>query len=166
MEKKLWISPAFHLIQQVIQKIKQDKTQAILVVPVWDDMPWLHELQDFCVDYIELPRKIKLYTRDNTRPLRQRSRSSLASLVDRGLPDSHSSDSGTDCRVGSESEVERGGDDECIFSDFSPSDAEGDPLSNGSALSPSSGMGSTSKRMCSARGRKNFNSRRKLRGWL
>ena len=32
-DKKLWINPPFHLIQQVIHKIKQDKTQAILAVP-------------------------------------------------------------------------------------------------------------------------------------
>ena len=38
-DKKLWINPPFHLIQQVIHKIKQDKTQAILVVPLWDDKP-------------------------------------------------------------------------------------------------------------------------------
>ena len=45
-DKKLWINPPFHLIQQVIHKIKQDKTQAILVVPLWDDKPWFQELQD------------------------------------------------------------------------------------------------------------------------
>ena len=52
--KKLWMNPPFHLIQQVIHKIKQDKTQAILVVPLWDDKPWFQELQDICVNYIEL----------------------------------------------------------------------------------------------------------------
>ena len=56
-DKKLWINPPFHLIQQVIHKIKQDKTQAILVVPLWDDKPWFQELQDICVDYIELPQE-------------------------------------------------------------------------------------------------------------
>ena len=39
-DKKLWINPALHLIQQVIHKIQQDKTKAILVVPLWDDNPW------------------------------------------------------------------------------------------------------------------------------
>ena len=39
-DKKLWINPPFHLIQHVIHKVKQDKTQAILVVPLWDDKPW------------------------------------------------------------------------------------------------------------------------------
>ena len=81
-DKKLWINPPFHLIQQVIHKIKQHKTQAILVVPLWDDKPWFQELQDICVDYIEIPRKIKLYARDDTGPLRQGSWSSLAFLVD------------------------------------------------------------------------------------
>ena len=135
----------------------------ILVVPLWNDKPWLQELQDICVDYIELPGKIKLYARDDTGPLRQRSWSLLAFLVDGALPDSDSADSGTDSCVGSESEVERGSDDECIFSDFSPSDAEGDPSSNGSASSPSSPIRSTSKRIFSARAKKNFKSRRKFR---
>ena len=162
-DKKLWINPPFHLIQQVIHKIKQDKTQAILVVPLWDDKPWFQELQDICVDYIELPRKIKLYARDDTGPLPQRSWNSLAFLVDGKLSDSNSADSGTDSCVGSESEVERGTDDESIFSDFCPSDTQGDPTSNGSASSPSSPIRSTSKRIFSARAKKNSKSRRKFR---
>ena len=162
-DKKLWINPPFHLIQQVIQKIKQNKTQAILVVPLWDDKPWFQELQDICVDYIELFRMIKLYARDDTGPLPQRSWSSLAFLVDGKLSDSDSADSGTDSCVGSESEVERGTDDESISSDFCPSDAQGDPTSNGSASSPSSPIRSTSKRIFSARAKKNFKSRRKFR---
>ena len=157
------MNPPFHLIQQVIHKIKQDKTQAVLVVPFWDDKPWFQELQDICVDYMELQRKIKLYARDDTGPLRQRSWSWLAFLVDGGLPDSDSADSGTDSCVGSESEVERGTDDECIVSDFSPSDGKADLSSNGSALSPSSPIRSTSKRIFSTRAKKNFKSRRKLR---
>ena len=71
-DKKLWINPPFHLIQQVIHKINQDKTQAILLVPLWDDEPWFQELQDISVDCIELLRKIKLYARDATGLLRQR----------------------------------------------------------------------------------------------
>ena len=70
-DKKLWIDPPFHLIQQVIHKIKQDRTQAIVVVFLWDDKSWLQELQHICVDYIKLPGKIKLYARDNTGLLRQ-----------------------------------------------------------------------------------------------
>ena len=38
-DNQLWIDTPFHLIQQVIHKIKQDKTKAILVVPLWDDKP-------------------------------------------------------------------------------------------------------------------------------
>ena len=162
-DKNFWINPPLHLIQQVIHKIKQDRTQAILCAPLWDNKPWFQKLQDICVDYVELPRKIKLYARDDTGPLQQRSWSSLAFLVDAGLPDSDSADSWPDCCVGSESEVERGTDDECISSDFSPSDAEGDPSSNGSASSPSSPMRWTSKGIFSTRAKKNFKSRRKFR---
>ena len=35
-DKKLWINSPFYLIQDIINKINQDKTQAILVVPLWD----------------------------------------------------------------------------------------------------------------------------------
>ena len=66
MGQEVWINPPFHLIQQVIHKIKQDKTQAILVLPLWDDKPWFQESHNICVDYIELPRRIKLYARDDT----------------------------------------------------------------------------------------------------
>ena len=111
-DKKLGINPLYHLIQQVIHKIKQDRIHAILVVPFWEHKPWFQELQDISIDHIELPGKIKVYARDDTGPLRQGSWSSLPFLVDAGLPDCDSADSGTDCCVGSESEVERGTDDE------------------------------------------------------
>ena len=127
---------------------------------MWHDKPWFQELQDICVDYIERLKKIKLYARDDTSPVRQRSLSSLAFLVDGRRPNSDcdSADSGTHSCVGCESKVERGTDDECIFSDFSLSDAEGDPSSNGSASYPSSPLRSPSKRIFSARAKKNFKS--------
>ena len=59
-DRKLCIHPPFHLIQQVIPEINQDKTQAIFVVPLWDDKPLIQELQDIFIDYMGLPRKIKL----------------------------------------------------------------------------------------------------------
>ena len=69
-DNKLWINPPFHLIQEVIHNVKQDKLQAILVAPLWDDKPWFQEFQEICVNYIELPRKIQLYARDDTGRLR------------------------------------------------------------------------------------------------
>ena len=72
-DKKLCINPPFHLIQKVIHKIKQDMTQAILVVPLRADKSCFPGLQDICVDYIKLLRKIKLYARDDTGPVRQQS---------------------------------------------------------------------------------------------
>ena len=50
-----------------------------------------------------------------------------------------------------------------FLSDFSLSDAEGDPSSNASTSSPSSPIQSTSKRIFSARPKKKFQSRRKFR---
>ena len=156
LDRKLCINIPFHLIQQVIHKIKQDETQAILVVPLSEDKLWFEKLQDICVDYIELRGKIKLYARDDTGPMRQRSWSSLTFLVDGGLPDSDSAYSGNHCCVGSESEVECGIDDGCMSSDFSPYDAEGDPSSIASAWSPYCPIRSTWKRIFSARAKKNF----------
>ena len=123
--------------------------------PLCDYKPCFQELQDICVDYVEVPRKIKLYAGGGTGPLRQRSSSSLAFLVDGGLPESDSANSVTDSCDGSESEVEHGTDDECIFSNSSPSDAQGDPSSNASASSPSPAIRSTLKRYFSARANKN-----------
>ena len=56
-----------------------------------------------------------------------------------------------------------GNDDECIFSDFSSSDAEGDPSSNGSSSSPFSPIRSTSKGIFSVRAKKNLKLRREFR---
>ena len=38
-DKRLWIDPPFHLFREVVQKIKEDRTQGILVVPLWDWKP-------------------------------------------------------------------------------------------------------------------------------
>ena len=38
-DKTLWINPPFHLSGEVVQKTKEDRTQAILVVPLWDWKP-------------------------------------------------------------------------------------------------------------------------------
>ena len=163
-DKKLWINPPFHLIQQVIHKIKQEKTQAILVVPLWDDKPLVSGItRHLCRLHRTSPGRLSCMPGTTTGPLPQRSWSSLAFLVDGKLSDSNSADSGNDSCVGSESEVERGTDDESIFSDFCPSDTQGDPTSNGSASSPSSPIRSTSKRIFSARAKKNSKSRRKFR---
>ena len=61
----------FHLIRQVIHTVKQDKTEAIVDVPLRDNKPWFPELQDIFVDVIELAGKIKLYAKDDIGPLRQ-----------------------------------------------------------------------------------------------
>ena len=34
-DKRQWINPPFHLLGEVVQKLKEDRTQAILVVPLW-----------------------------------------------------------------------------------------------------------------------------------
>ena len=105
---------------------------------------------------------MKLYARDDTGPLRQQSWSTLALLVDGRLSDpdwAHSDDS---C-VGSENEVELGTDDETILSDFCSSDAEGDPVSNGSPGVPSSLIWRDSSKVSHTKIKRNAHSRRKFR---
>ena len=77
-------------------------------MPLCDYKPCFQELQDICVDYVEVLRKIKLYAGGGTDLLRQQSSSSLAFLVDGGVPESDSANSVTDSCDGSESEVEHG----------------------------------------------------------
>ena len=67
--KGLWINPPFHLLGEVVQKIKEDGTQAILVVPLWDWKPWWKDLLLMTLDSGRLPHNVQLYARDNTGPL-------------------------------------------------------------------------------------------------
>ena len=111
-DKKLWINPPFDLIQQVIHKIEHNKTQAILVVPLWDDKPWFQELRDICVDYIERTPETTQFPCDRAPGVRSHSWWMEGFLT---LP---SADAWTESCVGSESEAELGTDDECIFPIF------------------------------------------------
>ena len=38
--RRLWINPPYHLLGEVVPKLKDDRTQAILVVPLWYSKPW------------------------------------------------------------------------------------------------------------------------------
>ena len=84
-DKRLWINPPFHLLGEVVQKLKEDRTHAILVVPLWDWKPWWKAVLAMTVDSIRLPHDVKLYAWDDTGPLRQRPWPSVAFLVNRGL---------------------------------------------------------------------------------
>ena len=108
-DKRLWINPPFHLLGEVVQKIKEDRTQAILVVPLWDWKPWWKDVLAMTVDSIHLPHDVKLYATNDTGPLRQRPWPSVAFLVDGGLisdgscTSDHGSESGLDYGTGSDS---------------------------------------------------------------
>ena len=143
-------------------KKKEDDTQAILIVPVWADQPWFAELEEILVDSVELARGIKLYARDDTGPLRQRSWSTLPLLVDGRLSDPDWAHSDESC-VGSENEVELGNDNETIFSDFCSSDAEGDPVSSGSPSVPLSPIRRDSEKIPHTKIKGNAHSRRTFR---
>ena len=84
-ERRLWINTAFHLLGEVVQKLKEDRTQAILVVPLWNWKPWCKDVLAMTVDSIRLPHDVKLYARDDTCPLRQRPWPTVAFLGDGGL---------------------------------------------------------------------------------
>ena len=59
-DKRLWINPSFHLFGEVVQKIKEERTKAILVVPLWDWKQWSKDVLAMTVDSIRLPHDVKL----------------------------------------------------------------------------------------------------------
>ena len=117
-DKRLWIKSPFHLLVEVVQKVKEDRTQAILVVPLWDWKPWWKDVLGMTVDSICLALDVKLYTRDDTAPLPQRPWPFVAFLVDRGLI----SDGSCTSDHGSESGLDHGTDSDSNFSDLSEGD--------------------------------------------
>ena len=113
-EKRLWINPPFHLLGEVVQKLKEDCTQAILVVPLWDWKPWWKDVLPMTVDSIRLPHDVKLYAREDTGPLRQWPWPTVAFLVDGGLI----SDGSCTSDHGSESGLDHGTESDSNFSIF------------------------------------------------
>ena len=82
--KRLRIKPPFHLFPEVVQKLKEVRTQAIRVVPLFDSKPWWKEFSAMSVDSIR-PNDVKLYARDDTGRLRQRLCPTIEFLFDGGL---------------------------------------------------------------------------------
>ena len=113
-DKRLWISPPFHLLGEVAQKLKEDRTQTILLVPLWGWKPWWKDVLGMTVDCIRLPNDVKLYARDDTGPLGPRPWPTVAFMVDGGLiPDgSCTSDHG------SGKGLDHGTESDSNFSDF------------------------------------------------
>ena len=101
-DQRLWINSLSHLFGEVLQRLKEDRTQAILVVPRWDWKPWWKDVLAMTVDSIRLPDDLKLYARDDTGALQQRPWPTVAFVVDRGLisvrscTSDHCSESGLD----------------------------------------------------------------------
>ena len=86
--ESLWMIPAFDVLPRVVQKLKHSGAKAILIVPNWPKQTWFKDIMDISIDIIELPHKgVKLYCEDNSKPLPQRSWSTLACLVDGNLGD-------------------------------------------------------------------------------
>ena len=82
----LWINPPFDVFPRVVQKLKQSSAKATLIVPSWSKQTWFKDIMDISIDIVQLPHKgVKLYCEDNGKPLRQRSWSTSACLVDGNL---------------------------------------------------------------------------------
>ena len=113
-DKRLLINPPFHLLGGVVQRTKEDRTQAILVLSLRDWKPWWKDVLSITVDSIRLPHDVKLYARDDTGPSRQRPWPSVAFLVDGGLI----SDGSYTSDHGSESGLDHGTDSDSNFCDF------------------------------------------------
>ena len=69
-DKRLWIKRPFHLLGEVVQKMKKDRNQAILVVPLWDWNLWCKDFLAMTVDSIRLPQDVELNATGNTGPMR------------------------------------------------------------------------------------------------
>ena len=113
-DKRLWINPPFYLLGEVVQKRKGDRTQAILIVPLWDSKPWWKDVLAMTVDSIRLPHHVKPYARDDTGPLQQRPWPTVAFLVDGGPM----SDGSCTSDHWSESGLDHGTESDSNFSDF------------------------------------------------
>ena len=67
-DERLPIRPPSQLLGEVVQNLKEDRTQAILVVPPWDWKPWLRDVLAITINSISLRQDVKLYARDKTGP--------------------------------------------------------------------------------------------------
>ena len=128
-DSRLWINPPFHLSGEVVQKLKEDGTQVILVVPLWDCKPWWKDVLAMTVDSMRLPLHIKLYARDDTGPLRKRPWPTVAFLVDGGLI----SDGSCTPDQLSESGLDHGTESDSNFSDFLDRDCTVPNLESGTS---------------------------------
>ena len=113
-DKRLWIKPPFHLLGDVVQKLKEGRTHAILVVPLWDWKPWWKDVLAMTIDSVCLPHDVKLYSRDETGPLGQRPWPTVTFLLDGGLI----SDGSCTSDHGSESGLDHGTESDSNFFDF------------------------------------------------
>jgi hypothetical protein len=60
----LWCNPPFHLIQDMIQKIIDDKARALLILPHWPHLRWWKLLEKISIKWWDLPHDVPLYQSD------------------------------------------------------------------------------------------------------
>ena len=51
----LWINPPWHLLPQVLEKLRTSRTRGILVYPYWPLQPWFQEVQRLSAVHFRLP---------------------------------------------------------------------------------------------------------------
>ena len=56
----LWLAPPFHLMDDVVRKICDDKAAGILLHPLRRDERWFHDLQDVAVTWWDVPPSLGL----------------------------------------------------------------------------------------------------------
>ena len=98
-EQYFYAFPPFSLIKRVLQKVEQDQSQGIIIVPMWNTQVWfprlLHLLIDFPVTFPKGPRTLLLpLNREKAHPLHKKltllacklSNSNCKTVSQRGFP--------------------------------------------------------------------------------
>ena len=51
----LWLNPPWHLLPQVLEKLRASRSQGILIYPYWPLQPWFQEVQRLSAFHFRLP---------------------------------------------------------------------------------------------------------------
>ena len=60
-EPLLWINPPFSFLDQVVNKIRQDKAKAVLVMPEWEDHTFFESVQPLIVRRYLFPKGTRVF---------------------------------------------------------------------------------------------------------
>jgi hypothetical protein len=51
----LWLNPPWHLLPQVLEKLRASRSKGILIYPYWPLQPWFQEVQRLSASHFRLP---------------------------------------------------------------------------------------------------------------